>query len=168
VAHLWIEQEGEWTVLPLDGVAVNLGTQPLRYLEAESGPASVLIIPAARDKWVLVERAGYGAWANGLPLSAGMRVLADRDEIRINDAGRVFFSAETLARIEVFHVARERVFCGRCRQALQEGEQAVRCSGCGVWYHQTDKYPCWTYTETCAFCPHSTSLDAGYNWTPEG
>ena len=50
---------------------------------------------------------------------------------------------------------------------MRDAESAVRCPQCGIWYHQHDQLPCWTYAPACGFCPQSTALDAGFAWTPE-
>jgi LSD1 subclass zinc finger protein len=106
---------------------------------------------------------------NGCEVLAGLRVLADRDEIRTDDGIQCFFSTETLAVIEAFPGADREVFCGRCRQPIKTGASAVRCPGCQIWYHQDDSesLPCWTYTDKCNFCPNPTALDSGFMWIPE-
>jgi hypothetical protein len=91
----------------------------------------------------------------------------DRDEILLHGVGRCYFSTETLARIEPLSEESATGCCPRCKQGMTAGEPAVRCPGCGVWHHQSDELPCWTYAERCAICGGSTALDAGFSWTPE-
>jgi hypothetical protein len=79
----------------------------------------------------------------------------------------VFYSTERLALVEEFPGANAPAYCPRCKQAIASGHPAVKCPGCGVYYHQSNELPCWTYTDVCALCPQSTALDAGYQWSPE-
>src|ERR1035438_345285 len=96
-----------------------------------------------------------------------MRVLADRDEVAIPGVGSAFYSTEVRAEVTEFPGAERAVFCGRCRQAIKAGSPAVKCPGCGIWYDQSHEFPCWRYSEHCAFCSQFTALDAGFNWVPE-
>jgi hypothetical protein len=122
------------------------------------------------ERWVVVAGPSASAGVNGVPLPAmGIRLLADRDEISCPGLGSVFFSTETLAAVVEFPGSDRPVSCGRCRQTIKPGSPAVKCPGCGIWYDQSQEFPCWCYRETpCAFCGQSTALDAGYNWIPEG
>jgi hypothetical protein len=54
-------------------------------------------------------------------------VLQDRDEIRAGAVGALFFSTETLARIAEFAGSDRAIYCGRGRQAMPNGDPAVRC-----------------------------------------
>jgi len=90
-----------------------------------------------------------GVAVNGVPLQARIRVLADRDEIRVAGLGRVFFSTEQLACVAPFTGADTPTFCPRCKQAVTAGSPVVRCPTCERWYHQSEEYPCWTYTDRC-------------------
>jgi hypothetical protein len=58
------------------------------------------------------------------------------------------------------------MMCPRCRQRIEKETLAVRCPQCGLWHHQSEELPCWTYSSTCAMCPQPSALDAGYQWTP--
>ncbi len=118
-----------------------------------------------RERWMLV---GSGSVRiNGTPLAAGIRVLRDRDEIRLNGGPPVYFSTERLARVEPFPGAERQVFCPRCKLPIETGAPAVLCPGCSTWFHQTTDLPCFTYAETCPLCDHQTTLDGEYRWTPE-
>lgn len=120
------------------------------------------------EAWAIMAGPRDEVRINGVALSAvGMRVLADRDEIGCASLGSVFFSTESLAAVVAFAGFERAVYCGRCRQAIKQGAQAVRCPGCGVWYDQSDEFPCFTYSSHCTFCSQSTALDAGYSWVPE-
>jgi hypothetical protein len=154
MAHLWMTgEDGAWTAHPLGAEGALAGDAAIRRTGTGSG-----------DSWLLL--AGDDVWLNGWPVYLGVAVLDDRDEIR-TPAGRVFFSAEAAASIVAYPADAGRGDCPRCRQPLEPNTRAVRCPACGLFHHQTDDLPCWTYGDRCAGCPHPTSLDAGLRWTPE-
>lgn len=176
MAHLWLRHDGDdWSAMLLAGHAIDISVHPPRILAeafrlAEDTRAAVIPVGAEDPPtWVLLVAAGSDVRINGFAPVAGLRVLQDRDEIRATRAGALFFSTETLACVEEFPGSERTVFCGRCRQAMEKGQMAVRCphSRCGIWYHQTDNLPCWTYAPACGFCPQATALDAGFTWVPE-
>jgi hypothetical protein len=174
LAHLWFRAEEEiWSAMPLDERTVDVSVCPPRVLADGfrlGGDVLAAVLRArAGDSpvWLLLAGAGSGARVNGVAPVAGVRVLQDRDEIRATPPHTFFFSSETLARVEEFPGFERAVYCGRCRQAMEKGQIAVRCPQCGIWCHQAESLPCWTYAPACAFCPQSTSLDAGFSWTPE-
>ena len=141
----------------------------LRTLDRPPGPLPVSLVRSERDRqdtWTLLALP-WAVTVNGLPVPEGLRVLQDRDEIRIAGFERVFFSTERLAAIEPCLSSNSPLMCPRCRQELVAGTPAVCCPACGVWHHQADGLECWTYAERCALCAHSTALDTGYQWTPE-
>jgi hypothetical protein len=163
----------------IDGARDRVGSLPRSQsnTERDSGvaaerddDAAALLLRSRTDEgetWLVISATATGVALNGEPLHAGIRVLADRDELRITGLGRVFFSTEQLARVTPFPGADKSTFCPRCKQEIAPGSPAVRCpsSTCQRWYHQSDEYPCWTYTEKC-LCGHPTALDAGFQWTP--
>jgi hypothetical protein len=173
MAHLWVEDlaEGnsqpEWLVQPLDGEAAVPLCAPRDDGAARATALLLCSRTADGEAWLVMSTAPSGVALNGAPLHAGIRVLADRDEIRVDGLGRVFFSSERLARVELFPGADKRIDCPRCKQELTVGSPAVRCPSCGRWYHQSDEYPCWTYAAQC-LCGHPTALDAGFRWSPDG
>lgn len=174
MAHLWFRDEEDiWSAMPLDGHAVNVsGRRPQALAEGfrlGKDSLAVVIRTEAGDSpvWVLLVAADGAAHVNGFAPVAGMRVLQERDEIRVSPSNTLYFSTETLARVEEFPGAERAVYCGRCRQAMEKGQLAVRCPQCGIWYHQTAELPCWTYAPSCGFCPRSTPLDAAFTWVPE-
>ena len=171
MAHLWMTGgSDEWALVPLDGEAFDLAGVPRRR---DPGPPSA----AGVVERVTLRRIDDGAWVlvagdarvsvNGSPARIGMVALADRDAIRLADGRLLFFSTETLARVEPFPATGPRGFCPRCRQAIASGTASVRCPACGIWHHASDEFPCWTYDPRCAACPQLTALDAGFRWTPE-
>lgn len=181
MAHLWTRRDGEWGARRLDSARYALDAYLLRQAgedcaAALDGRAALLIrVDAGGAKtWALMAPADCDVCVNSGPLLAGLRVLADRDEIWMDGLAR-YFSTETLAAVEAFPGAERAVFCGRCRQKIEPGTPAVCCPGCNIWYHQdesaslpeSERLPCWTYSEKCAYCGHPTALDMGFAWTPE-
>lgn len=175
MAHLWVTTEARhWAVLPLEDDAFTLATNPPRPVRHPMGDgeafSNVLLVRtsgAEGTSWVLIAGAGSGVSVNGLPLATGLRVVSDRDEIRIPDAGALYFSTESLARVEPFAGSDQTLFCPRCKLEIEKGAEAVRCPACGVWHHQTEELNCWTYSEVCALCAHATDLNSAFQWTPE-
>jgi Zn finger protein HypA/HybF involved in hydrogenase expression len=116
---------------------------------------------------VLIASAETEVAVNGMPLVAGLRVLVNKDEIHVSSMDSYYFSAERLARVEKFPDAHQSLFCPRCKQEISSGVVAVRCPACGVWHHETDELNCWTYSDGCAMCGHSTEMNGTFRWTPE-
>lgn len=173
MSHLWIEEQpGDWAAMPLNQPRVAL--ELLSPAVNRSGGANDRRLPVtlvrhperARAPWHLLAASGTDVWVNGIPLVGGLRVLDDRDHIRIGDDGRFFFSTEDLARVDPMPGADKAMVCPRCRQPIERGTAAVRCPQCALWHHQSSELPCWTYSPTCALCPQPTALDAGFQWTP--
>jgi hypothetical protein len=159
MAHVWLldgDPQGaaapKWSPRPLDGD--SLAVPPARLLRADGDGTG----------WVIVGPAAVAV--NGSRLDTGIRVLRDRDELRAA-AGRVFFSTESLAVVVPFPDTGRKTFCPRCKLEIAPGSPAVRCPACGVWHHQSEEFPCWTYAPRCALCDHPSALDAGYRWVPE-
>jgi len=172
MAHLWIQDAGGWWAQRLetgfdlvphavrptrDAVPEVPVEMSVRLIEADAGGNKI---------WTLVASANYDVSVNGRRVLAGIRVLSDRDQIRVCDEVR-YFSTETLAAVEPLPALERPVFCGRCRQLIETASPAVRCPGCGIWYNQSEALPCWTYSDKCTFCGLPTSLEAGFTWTPE-
>lgn len=158
MAHLWnVDDSGDWklTMLVDDEFALD---------------ASLLVrrVGGRADEWALVSPAHKDTRVNGVRVMTGLTILTDRDEIRPAGGPTWFFSTETQARVEPFPGSEARGFCPRCKLRIAEGTPAVHCPGCGLWYHQCDEFPCWTYASQCSACPQPTELGAGCRWTPEG
>jgi hypothetical protein len=175
MAHLWVTTEAQQcAVLPLEDDALTLTTsppQPVSHPLAEDEALSNVLLVRTRGAegvtWVLIAGAGSGVSVNGLPLATGLRIVTDRDEIRIPGVSNLYFSTESLARVEEFSGSGQTLFCPRCKQEIEKGSMAVRCPSCGVWHHQTEELNCWTYSEVCALCTYATDINAGFRWTPE-
>ena len=183
MAHLWTQSDGEWSAHRLDGGRFDLAAdsipKPGQAPVAASSGKAALLIPAdagGTKVWALITSANSDIRVNSRPVPAGLCVLADRDEIRMGGEVR-YFSTESLAAVEKFPGSDRPVFCGRCRRPIAAGTPAVRCPGpgCQIWYHEdksaslaeSERLPCWTYTENCTFCGHPTALGTGFACTPE-
>jgi hypothetical protein len=147
---------GRWVAAPLPSDEIHLATGDGAAIHRSSGSEG--------ERWVLIGSATVSV--NALPLLVGLHVLRDRDEIRLGEM-RVFFSTETLAAVAACPAAPEPLKCPRCTQTIDTGAPAVRCPQCGVWHHQSERLPCWTYVDTCQLCDQTTALDGTYRWTPE-
>ena len=154
MAHVWLHAavSDDWNILPLDDGAVAVRSADL--LRSASGE---------QEAWVVLGPASVSI--NAHPLDTGIRVLRDRDELRVG-ASRAFFSTETLPTMVSFPGERP-VLCARCKLEILAGSPAVRCPQCRIWHHQSDESPCWTYHTTCTNCDQPTALDANYRWSPE-
>lgn len=172
MAHIWVREESQWAVQPLNGSLFSLRhRRPLADPCGAAYEEDITLMPSvgqAGESWVLLAGSNVDVRVNGIRLDLGIRSLRDRDEIRVAGAGLFYFSTERLAGIEPFAGSSPNAFCPRCRQAIESGHPSVRCPACGVWYHQSEDFPCWTYSETCALCPQTTNMDGGYGWAPEG
>lgn len=172
MAHLWVQDDSNaWAVFSLTSQFLSLpealpagpGTH-----DGEADSEAILLRSAGVGgaRWVLLA-ASPGVLVNGVPLFTGIRVLLDRDELRLGAACSVYFSSEALATVEDFPGSEQPLFCPRCKQEIVRGAKAVRCPQCGVWSHQTDDLPCWNYAPHCALCDQSTELGGSYRWSPE-
>jgi hypothetical protein len=151
--------------------AVHLGNAEDAQ-EESSGPARLLRQPLPQgEQWVLIAGPTSRVLLNSSPLALGIAALADRDEIVVpgpapGDERHLFFTSERPSNVESLPEGLNAA-CPRCRDTLEPGTPAVCCPACGVWHHQREDRPCWTYAETCAAClQQRTALDGGFHWTP--
>src|SRR2546425_13377127 len=90
--------------MPLGDEAISLASYPPEALrgrrEADRHPPCVVLQPASGIDRVLMAGPESNVRVNGIPMAAGLRVVADRDEIRVAGVGPFSFSTESLARIE--------------------------------------------------------------------
>ena len=177
MAHIWKNVNNDaWAPTELQSAAV-LGGGSVEFMGNTHKAArrgNVLLYPVTTGtqaaQWALLVPAGAHVRINDAPIENGIRVLADRDAIRVANLPPVYFSTERLARVEPFP-NEANVFCPRDKTLISAGEPAVCCPQCGIWHHEqsAEGEGCWTYAETCALCDQSTDLDsAGFRWTPEG
>lgn len=189
MAHLWVRDGGDWAVRPLEEPdGLRLDSWPLAEEQAaltgrtpcRRGVWIVRGAPLEKDRpsWCLFGPRTGTVRVNGFPLVGGLRLLRDRDEIRVDGAGigRCFFSTEEPPRIESYSPPRAGADsldpehaprCPRCQEPLSAGEPVVRCPGCRVLFHQDPEngLPCWTYGN-CSICGRETDLDGGHLWSP--
>lgn len=172
MAHLWnLDASDDWVLTILENDEVTLVDRSLKSADDELFEAEAQLLLRRfgnrRDAWALVSNAHLETRVNGMRVMAGLTILADHDEIRTLGGPAWFFSTETQAHVEPFPGSEARGFCPRCKLTIAEGTPAVHCPACGLWYHQSEEYPCWTYAPQCAACPQPTELGAGFRWTPE-
>jgi hypothetical protein len=193
VAHLWVEDgDNGWCVAPLksDRYALTADEdRPLRPSDSAGGRRSAVIFKywdtvRGCPRWAFLAGARATVSVNGsrVIMSSGLRVLQDMDELRVGElegssstrggsghARRFYFSTERVPEVVPFPGGPHRIVCPRCKQEIREKQPAVQCpgDGCGRWYHQGGEYLCWTYAETCSYCPQRTDLAATYTRTPE-
>jgi hypothetical protein len=173
MAHLWtLDESDRWvaTTLADDRVHLDATVDIEADVSSESTSDDSLLIQrlaAAPETWALVCPPGWPGRFNGELVPLGLVILADRDEIRAPGRRTMFFSTETIAHVEPYAGSDDRGFCPRCKQPIEAGTAAVRCPSCGLWHHESDDLPCWTYAPRCTACPHETALDASYRWSPE-
>ncbi|MHC5109540.1 MAG: hypothetical protein ACYTHJ_06640 [Planctomycetota bacterium] len=120
--------------------------------------------------WTLIT--SQGGQINGFPLPRfGVRVLQDRDEIRVVGA-RFYFSTEQRSAPFIFEGAGHGCRCPRCKASLQRGDHVMACAGCGWLYHQSPQYPCYTGFEgedmNCINCAMAARIDEQFRFTPDG
>jgi hypothetical protein len=143
----WEGREGVWRAEPLAaGVMVALGPRVLA-LPLTSGGCGLLV-----EGRVAV---------NGVP-ALPLRVLQDRDEIRVDDQS-LYFSIDGPVVVIPFSGGSS-LRCGRCQGPMQTGEAAVQCPRCQAWHHQTPDLSCWSYGPRCTGCGCPTT---GELWQPE-
>jgi hypothetical protein len=173
MAHLWIRDDtGEWVALILEASLFQLnGAMPKRLgMAADVDRTKALLMSTTEGsvhRWVLVAGQKATLRVNGLLPSSGIRVLSDRDQIQLN-GNTLFFSTESLATVVPFPGTGRMLICPRCQEEILKDTPAVRCPNpqCGVWYHQREDRPCWTYAP-CSLCENPGDLDAGCRWSPE-
>ena len=182
MAHLWVKETlGHWAVLKLVRESLELDERILRrapwwdetlrrlLMDRKLDPPTSLARSGkdGSESWMVMALPRRGVRVNGVRVASFVHVLTDRDEINVPGYEPVFFSTERLAAIEACPASDRALMCPRCRQAIAPGTPAVCCPACGVWHHEHGDLTCWTYAPSCALCPRVTSLDAGYQWTPE-
>lgn len=176
MANLWHESNDDgWIPTELHAAAV-LSTEPNEFVDQvslDSYRDHVLVFRhSASDqvaKWVLLAPRETLVRINNEPLECGLRVLTDRDAIRVSDRSTIYFSTEQLARIVQFPDSE--YVCARCKLTISAGDAAVCCPQCGVWHHEIadEGRNCWSYNEQCTVCDQATDLDStDFRWTPEG
>ena len=171
--HLFVKDDGSWAVIPLQGQAFRLNPRPYQALSGKeldhnAGSGSgvfVRRIEAEIEQWMLLSGIEQEVHVNGRRLNEGLRLLADRDEIRVASSGTYFYSTETLPSVQTFPGPDSA--CMRCSGELRSGQPAFRCPHCTVWHHEEPGRACWSDIDACANCRRSTAMNAGFHWSPE-
>ena len=177
MSTLWERDEHSvWTPRRLEGEAVELGESRPREENASSTARSgrigkVLLLPLkngcnSRD-WLLLWKTDTRININGIPLSSGIRCLAEKDEITIDSSHTVYFTREEPAQAKKFPGSDRKITCAFCHRPIEDGHFVVECPGCGYLFHQMEARECYTYDSTCRHCNTPTELGAGPLWTPE-
>ena len=151
MSQLWIRDNDEWCVVPLDRDELRLGLQ----------------FVAVDSQWAVFADPSSPAVVNGTPMVGGVTILRDRDQLVLPAVGRAFFSTERLAEIVPIVESAREIRCPRCKAPVVGGSPAVRCPSCQLWHHQSDERACWSYSSVCGGCSQPTALDAGFQWTPD-
>jgi hypothetical protein len=124
------------------------------------------------DACVLIAPQGLAVSVNGRPVRHGIRVLENRDAIRVAGFRPTYYSTERLPEVVAFPGTAVS-YCARCKLAIEPGHAAVCCPGCGVWHHEqteadAESRQCWSYAPRCSVCDQTTDLSgADERWTPE-
>jgi hypothetical protein len=161
------EQNRCWQPFPLNGEIVGITGDPREpVVRGKAGAVIIVPGPLGGAAWALLCSPGVEVFVNGDPVVLGIRMLMDRDSIRLRGGECVFFSTESLARIVPYSGARA-IPCARCKTDIAPGTLAVRCQ-CGAWHHQEGALACFTYDQKCANCDRPTAMNGGYLWSPEG
>lgn len=163
--RIWMRNDHEgWRAVHLDGRGIILLT------DNDPPDSAASVLPAAGDGrtlWCLVAAAGREARVNGWAIPGGVRILSDRDEIRLSRHARYYYSDADPAIVEPFPASVGAVPCGLCTAPIDPGTDAVRCPRCSVWHHANDERNCWTYNSVCSQCDQPTALTGDSVWSPD-
>jgi len=172
------EGEDDWVPRPLEDKPVDL-TPPtsseISTTTAESASEeAAMLVPVEGDGpgvvWTLLWGTKWTMRVNGKYQATGIRVLYNRDEIKVGEGDHdpVFFSTEKLAHVETFEGSDHEIVCPRCKRTIEANTPVVACPICEVYYHfcEDKDHDCWGYSSEC-LCGHSTSMDLGFLWTPQ-
>ena len=166
MSRLWVTESNEWRIRPLNGELFHI---PDANTSARSGAVVRRALSAPPGcGWHLLAPPSLAVLVNGEPVAFGVRVLRDRDEIRVLGAAPMFFSTEELVAVEPFTGLSESR-CPRCTKAIEPLSPAVRCGVCSTWYHQADDRRCFTYGDDpiCVVCGSDAVVGTEFSWSPE-
>lgn len=120
-----------------------------------NGHARLIPLNGTR-RWALLARDGVRV--NGRPCLP-IQILGDRDEIAI-DEEHFCLSLQSPPAVVEFRANTKNIRCARCLGRLKDGDEIVRCPGCGAHHHGA----CWTYDARCQQCTFRTD---GSAWVPD-
>jgi hypothetical protein len=102
----------------------------------------VRIIRDCAEHWFVLIAPDGPVWVSGQQAFPGVRVLADKDELRLRDGQRLHFSTEHLPEVTPIPGAGHEMYYRRCLKLIEKRTSAVACPACGVCYHQPEDLPC--------------------------
>lgn len=167
-----LKRDGAWIRIPVQTPVSRLSVEPFcvepwdRPLSHEEIDTCWLVGFGGCRHWALIVAVNTAVRHNGLPVSAGLRVLAHQDAVQIADREPLYFATDDVPRVQL-HTGPESIRCPRCHSEVREGESIVRCPSCGIAHHEQEQRNCWTYASACSGCSQPTVVDAGLEWTPE-
>lgn len=169
MAAIWTHLPDEWGVMQLtEGHAVlrDDACAPVARADGNDGPneSALLVHRKNGNSPLLLCAADSNVLVNGSP-TFGIRILADRDEVRVGRQ-QFYFSAERVVRPEPF-AGPDGTRCARCGIAILKETLAAQC-GCGLWFHESQDSGCFLYADRCCGCESPTAIDAGFCWSPDG
>ncbi len=174
-APLWaaVELDAEVGAYALTGDAER-PVRALRDLATVDWQQTVCLVHHAagqKQRWVVLAGRSIALRLNGISHDC-IRVLRDRDELRLREAD-MRFSCEVPMRVVPMPDLGRAVPCARCGQSMEAGSPSVRCA-CGAYFHQqAEILPCYAFptesgTAACPLCGRPTTLEAGgLRWVPD-
>src|SRR5438552_1751293 len=113
-----------WAALPLAGSAYRF-TDAEPFVRRAETPAAraesevlVRVINETQENWFLAVPRAARLWVNGRRPLLGAHALEERDEIRLANGLRLFFSTERLPQVVPFPGAAHEIICARCRTEI--------------------------------------------------
>jgi len=164
--HVWTSEKGQWVARALNDEGFALSGA------SAASPSGAVLRRSGRDDtdaaWYLLAPPTVSVFVNGEAVPLGIRVLRDRDEIRVAGGQPVFFSTEKLIGVEPY-AGVAGATCLRCAKTIERNSPAVRCPGCGRWYHQSAERGCFTYGDApiCVECGADAVVSDQFQWMPE-
>jgi len=160
-------KKNDWQLLPLEeNCAVGLNNSGSLTVGSSAKKIFAYLISGKRMKdrqmlsMLTTKKADTLFKLNGIsPFS--LSVIRDRDEISYNGQ-RLYFTEEQVAKIELKQDDSV-IFCPRCKDIIKPKTEVVRCPGCGLLYHESQKSNCWSYDTQC-ICGHATKFEL--SWKP--
>ena len=177
MAYLWArDKDRTWSAISLSDDPLEIGQSRPMKLRPEDHPLGRedgVVLFSAEDAykertWTLIWGAGRTVRINGYVIHTGLRTLTHGDEITVSTNEPVFFSNETVVRVEIFEGSDKEIFCPRCKKTIETGQSIIRCPECGIAYHTSDDpdKDCWHFGPAC-MCGHSTKNDNELLWVPD-
>jgi len=121
--YLWLRDDDRmWSALPLTNHPIDFSQsipkeKPVERL-VNAQVEQALLFPVGDDRpiktWALLWGRDSDVRINGLrSFPAGIHVMGDRDEFKIDNGDTVYFTTETLPGVDTFEEADHDIFCPR-------------------------------------------------------